>query len=75
MSVTYVNYKSAIYGEGSGQLIDVIEEDGKSIVIVDPLHNEKDRRKREIDSDLIRLELKDISIAKQADLTKRMRFR
>lgn len=71
----YVNYKSDIYGAGAGQIVDIIEKNDKTIVLVEPLFNDKDRRNRERDSILIPLELKDVKVVDQTELNKRMRFR
>ena len=71
----YVNYKSDIHGTGAGQIVDIIEKNDKTIVLVEPLFNDKDRRNRERENILIPLELKDVKVVDQTELNKRMRFR
>lgn len=71
----YVKYNSPIYGKGAGQIMDVLEKEGKTIVLVEPLYNDKDRRNNEHTEPVIVLELKEVNVCSEIEIGKRMRYR
>lgn len=71
----YVEFISPIHGAGAGQVIDIIEKDNRTILLVEPVYNEWDRRKRKPEDRLIPIELKDASAIEHTELNKRMRYR
>ena len=45
---TYVSYDSIVHGKGKGQVIDVIEKEGRSTVIIEPTYSKDDKRKEDV---------------------------
>ena len=71
----YVKYNSLEHGQGTGQVIDVIEKDNKTIVICEKLYSKKDLRDREREDSVIALGIGEVTISQDEGLSKRMRFR
>ena len=71
----YVEFISPIHGTGAGQVIDIIEKDNRTILLVEPLYNERDRRRRKLEDRLILLEVKDATVIEHTELNKRMQYR
>ena len=71
----YVEFISPIHGAGAGQVIDIIEKVNRTVLLVEPLYNERDRRRRRLEDRLITLELKDATVIEHTELNKRMRYR
>lgn len=71
----YITYDSLVYGKGSGQVMDVIVRDGKSIVLCEPLYTKKARSNERQLETIIDLDINECKIGTSMNTGQRMRFR
>lgn len=72
----FINYNSAEHGQGTGQVIDVIEEAGKeAVVICERFFKKGEINSREKSSMIIELQLDDIKDVKEGQPKNSLRYR
>lgn len=72
---TYVNFDTAAYGKGSGQVLNVIEKDGNKMVVCERFLNKRNLRDKEFEPGIIVIDLKDVTVNNDSVASQRMRFR
>lgn len=71
----FIKYDSAEHGKGIGQVVDIIEEDGKSVAICERYFKKGEISDREKSSTIIALQLNEITVAKEGKPKNSVRYR
>lgn len=71
----YIKYDSYIHGKGSAQILDIIERDGKQLVICEPLYSNKQLRNEREFYPLIELDINECQITEKIIKHQILRFR
>lgn len=72
---TYVNFDTAAYGKGSGQVLNVIEKDGIKKVVCERFLNKRNLKDTELEPTIIVIDLKEVTVNNNLGINQRMRFR
>jgi hypothetical protein len=71
----YVKYNSLEHGKGAGQVIDVITEEDKTIILCEPVYTKRKDTKEYNNDIIIALDINDCKETNDINIPKGMRFR